>query len=381
MRERVESREEPFYTAWLLIKEEADAALDKTYVPRQDEHHGRYFNLALDHGHDVRNLALAFHVTGDEKYAEKSREILRLWAEDALASPYPSTGSPHSAGLVIGRVIPIFADAYALLYGQMGTEERELIKAWFQKMVHPIKESRHIWRTADEIWIYGVRHEYEPPWLGGQRFNNHLSAHNLGLLSIGYATNDYRLVTEAERHPHNPRNLGTLMEGVILMEGDELFHEDPTITEGAPPAQDGELYDRYRARSGDGLQYSFLALRLLTLQADIIKNNNPTGTGHDWFDWTAPGGENLRLPFEFYSEFYVTGDPSARGGYYEGSRLARPEYFAMPMYEIAVREYPESGEIRRVLESLDRVHHDNETFGWTLVLTDGVSGISNSTHS
>lgn len=375
LRDRVESREEPFYRAWLLTTEEADAALDKTYVPEHSDHHGEYFNLARVHARDVRNLALLFHVTGERAYADKGVEILRLWAEDALASPYPSRGSRHSAGLVIGRVMPIFADGYAMLYQQIPAETRAKVEAWFQKMVAPIKESRHIWHTADEIVIYGVRHEYEPPWLGQQEFNNHLSAQNLGLLAIGYATGDHRLITEAERHPHNPRNLRTLMEGVILMEGDELYHGDPTLTVGAPAAQDGEIYDRYRARNGDGLQYSYLALRLLTLQADIIKNNHPSGEGHDWFAWTAPGGENLELPFEFYSEFYVTGDPSARGGYYTDSRLARPEYFAMPLYEIAAREYPDNTEIREVLETQDRVHYDDETFGWTLVLTDGMSGI------
>lgn len=373
MRERVDRAEEPFYSAWENTLEEANAALGREYVPEQNDHHGQYFNLARVHAQDVRSLALAHHVTGEQEYADKAREILGLWAENALASTYPSRGSPHSAGLVIGRVIPTFADGYALLYDQMSQSERNQVEAWFQKMVAPIKQSREIWRTADEIWIYGNRHEYEPPWLGQQEFNNHLSAHNLGLLAIGFATNDHELVAEAERLPRNPRNLQVLMEGVILMEGDELYHGDPTLVDGAPAAQDGEIYDRYRARSGDGLQYSFLALRLLTLQADIIGNNFPNGNGHDWFAWTAPGGENLELPFEFYSEFYVTGDPAVRGGYYEDSRLARPEYFAMPMYEIGAREYPDNAEIREVLQTRNRVHHDAETFGWTLVLTDGVS--------
>src|SRR5699024_8453242 len=138
---RVEAGEEPFHGAWLETLAEANAALDKTYVPHQDENHASYFSLALEHGRDVRSLALAYHVTGDQAYADKGVEILRLWAEDALASPYPSRGSRHSAGLVIGRAIPIFADGYAMLYEQVPAEVRVLVTGWFRKMIAPIKES------------------------------------------------------------------------------------------------------------------------------------------------------------------------------------------------------------------------------------------------
>lgn len=370
VRSRVQAQEEPFFSAWLKTLAAADAALGRTYVPRQENNHTDYFNLGKSHAQDVRSLALAYHVTSDQRYADKGREILALWAEDALAGPDPAAGGPHAAGLVIGRVISIFADGYALLWADMPEPERGQVEAWFEKMVAPIKESRRLWQTAEELCDYGAPCTSWPaPWLDHQEFNNHLGAQNLGLMAIGHAVDNRRLVIEATQHPRNPRNLRTLIEGTVLMAGDDPYYKDPTLTRGAPAVQTGEIYDRYRTTTGSGLHYAHIHLRFLALQADIVANNRG---GRDWFSFVGRDGENLQLPFEFYSEFLVTGSSSARGGYYERSYV---DYGLLPMYEIAHREYPQSAEIRNVLASFDRVAFDSETFGWTLLLTDGADGI------
>lgn len=369
-RDRAGEGAEPFATAWQRTLQGANSALDRTYTPEQSHHHEDYFGLGKDHAQDVRSLALAFHVTNELKYADKGREILALWAEDALNGPYPSAGSPHSAGLVIGRVIPIFADGYAMLWSCMTWEERQLVEKWFTHMLEPIRESRQIWETADELCDYGNPCASWPsPWLNQQFYNNHLGAQNMGIMAIGFATGDKRVATEALRHPHNPRNLKDLLEGVILMEGDTPFHEDPTLTGGAPAVQDGEIYDRYRVTEGRGLHYAHIHLRFLVLQADMAANNH---IGRDWFSYVGSHGENIKLPFEFYSQFLLTGDSGARGGYYTGSAV---DYGLFPLYEIAVKQYPKSQAIRHVIESFDRLIEDTETFGWTLPLTDGVDGI------
>jgi hypothetical protein len=368
-RARVASEEEPFYGAWLKSKAQADAALGREYEPYQGEDFRRYFQTGRSHSQDVRYLALAFHITGEQRYADKAREILAAWAADGKDA-YPGSGSPHSAGLVIGRVISIFADGYSLVWEQMSAGEREAVEDWFRAMVPPILESQRIWQEGELPCC-------EPPWLDQQYFNNHLGAQTLGIAAIGFALNDQKLIRYALNSPHNPRDLRTLIDGAILMPDDigsgepgDLWYGDPTLTEGAPAPQPGEIYDRYRMVAGTGFHYAHIHLRFLTLMAEMVHNNQQ---GRDYYDYVGPNGENFELSYEFYAEFLITGDPAARTGYYADGKV---DFNMLPLYELALRQYSDSDEIREVLESRDRVAHDIETFGWTAVLTHGLDGLA-----
>ncbi|NYE69306.1 alginate lyase family protein [Microlunatus parietis] len=376
-RRRVDQRLAPFHGAWLRTKDAADAALGRTYVPEQLAHHEAWFSLAKSHAQDVRSLALAYRITDEERYADKAREILRLWAADALEAPYPGQQEPHSAGLVLGRVLPIFADGHALVWDETPPGERDLIRRWFAHMITPIRRSLEIWESG--TITEPVR--YEPPWLDRQYFNNHLGAQNLGFLAIGLATGDHRLVQEAVQHPENPRDLKELIDGVIIMPRDfgsggpgDVWWKDVTLTQGAPAPEAGEIWDRYRTAAGKGLHYAHIHFRFLVLQAELLKNNR---LGRDWFAYTGPNGENLELPFTFYSEFLLTGNSNARTGYYWRSSV---DYGLLPLYEIAHREYPGNADVRRLLESFDRVAFDSQTFGWTLLLTDGEDDLAIAPH-
>lgn len=383
---RVAERQEPFYDSWLRTKAAADAALTKTYVPEQSYHHETYFGIARVQAQDVRSLALAARITGDDRYAAKAREILGLWAQDALAGPYPGWGSPHQMGLVIGRVIPIFADAYAMLWVQVPDQERKLIERWFRKMAEATKISRDIFKKDSYTCDYGVcRYRGEPgTYLGGNYFSNHLAAHNLGLLAIGYALGDREMVQEQLQSPQNDRDLQDLIDGAIVMpedigagpENGDLYFNDPTYTEGAPMPEAGEIWDRNRTAQGNGLHYTHLHLRLLVLQADIARNN---GDSRNWFAYVGPNGENLELPFTIYDDFLMTAEPGARTGYYVDSSI---DYTLLPLYEIAHREYPDNQDIRTLLESFDRANFtvDHQTFGWTLPLTDGEDDLAIAPH-
>jgi hypothetical protein len=378
---RVADRQEPFYGSWLRTKAAADAALTKTYVPEQSYHHETYFGRARPQAQDARSLALAARITGDDRYADKAREILRLWARDAIDGEYPGWGSPHQMGLVIGRVVPIFADAYAMVWDQLPSQERTLMGQWFRKMAEATMISRNIFRTATETCDYGVcRYRGEPgTYLGGNYFSNHLSAHNLGLLAIGAALRDGAMIQEQLDSPKNDKDLKELINGAIVMPDDlgggvadgDLYKGDPTYTQGAPLPEPGEIWDRSRTAGGNGLHYTFLHLQLLVLQADIAKNNGR----RDWFDYVGPRGENLELPFRIYDDFLMTADPGARTGYYVASAI---EYNLMPLYELAHREYPKNADARKILESFDRAGFidDHQTFGWTLPLTDGLDDLA-----
>lgn len=366
MRQRIIEREAPFDRAWAVVRSQADNALGTEYTPYQGTTFIEYYQTGRGQAQTVRNLALAFHATGDERYAAKGREVLGAWAEDA--NVHAADSNPSGAGLVIGRVMSIFADGYALLWETMSTAERQAVEDWMQLMVDPILVSQQIWESGELPCC-------KAPWLDQQYFNNHLGAQNLGLTAIGFATHDEALIDYALRSPENPRNLEVLINGVILMPADigsggpgDLWKGDPTVTEGAPAPEPGEIYDRYRIVEGNGLHYANLHMRLLALMAEIAYNND----AGDYFAYVGDNGENLELSFEFYSEFLVTGSADARTGYYSGETV---DFSAMSMYEIAARHY-DNDSIRAALESNDRVANDYETFGRTAVLTHGIDGIA-----
>lgn len=371
--DRVATAEEPFYGSWVKTLAQADAALPKAYTPQQSNNHVTYFGLGKTHAQDVRALVIAYRVTGNEAYATKARSILLAWAANAAVSPPPAAGAPHAAGLVVGRVMTTFADGYAMLYPELSAADRAAIAPWFEDSIEEIRDSRLIWETADELCDYGAPcTSWLSPWLNQQEFNNHLGAQNMGLMALGYALQDESVIRESIDSPDNPRNLEALVDGVIVMTNAELYNDDPTLTEGAPDVQPGEIYDRYRTGEGHGLHYSHIALRFIALQAEMVANNTDGSDEVDWFAHVGPNGENIALPFAFYSEFLLTGDATARGGYYAASAV---DYSLLPLYELGHSRYPSQAEARTVLESFDRVANDTETFAWSLALTHGSSGL------
>ena len=255
------------------------------------------------------------------------------------------------------------------------------MERWFRKMAEATMISRNIFKSETHTCDYGVcRYRGEPgTYLGGNYFSNHLSAHNLGLLAIGAALRDSRMIQEQLDSPKNDRDLKQLIDGAIVMPDDlgagaangDLYKGDPTYTDGAPLPEPGEIWDRSRTAQGKGLHYTFLHLQLLVLQADIAKNNGK----RDWFDYVGPRGESLELPFRIYGDFLMTADPGARTGYYVASVI---EYNLVTLYELAHREYPQNREARTVLESFDRsaFTDDHQTFGWSLPLTDGLDDLA-----
>jgi hypothetical protein len=373
--ERVTNHEEPFYSSWLKVKAAADLALTTTFTPAQKSNHGEYFELANSHAMTSRDLALAFRISGNSAYALKGVQLLTAWANDAnnSATP-PSSGSLAGAGLVVGRVMVPFADAYALLYTEMTATQIASMREWFTDSADIILQSKEFWRTGTEICDYGAAcTEYTAPWLGNQPFSNHLSAQNMGLMAIGYALGDSDLVTYSLDDTSNPVSFDKLIQGVILMDTTDAWQSDPTNTLGWADVEEGEIYDRFRAGEYKGLHYTSINLRFLALQADMAANN---GDSTDWFAFEGDDGENIRLPFEYYAQFLMTGDNTTASGYYAGSGV---EFSLLPLYEIAHREYPASDTITQVLESFDRVAYDAETFGWSLVLTDGSDDVAAAT--
>ena len=193
----------------------------------------------------------------------------------------------------------------------------------------------------------------------------------MGLAAIGFTLGDEGLITYALDSPENPRDWKEMHDGAILMESkpnpSQLYHRDPTLTRGAAPPANGEIYDRYRVittREGRGLgmPYAFFHQRMLMVTAEMAFLN-----GRDLYRCEGPHGENLRLTFDAHAPYLLKKEPVACGGYYAGNRVYESQ---VHLFELAARRYGPSPAVKQVLESLDREVYDHETYGWAAVLLD-----------
>ena len=81
------------------------------------------------------------------------------------------------------------------------------------------------------------------------------------------------------------------------------------------------------------------------------------------YAYTAPTGENLRLAYEFYADFYIKKDCSIKGGYYNGEedRLGKAGDH-IGLFELGYNAYPDSEKIKEVINSIpDRGANDDKT--------------------
>lgn len=346
-RERIAEDLDPWAFAWARLENRVKNNLNAEFNPYMGPDYDTYWKTANRAAGFARDMAFAYRISDNLEYAEKAKQILLDWA--LVEDPKPAAMAPINRGLVIARATTTFCYAYSLVYDYLDEQERAIIEDWFALMAVFIKEAHQRWIANN--------------YYGQQEYQNHLGAHIMGLGVIGFTINDKALISYALDSPFNPRNYKMMIEGAILLPGDELCPIDPTYI-GAPPVQAGEIYDRYRVVQNSGLHYTYINLKFLTLLAEAAYNN-----GIDLFSYVTPSGKSLELAHEFYADFYITGDSSIKGGYYKNETVSLE---GVCIYEIVHRRYPDNAKIKEVLQKCERVVFDGEQLGWTTVLTHGV---------
>ena len=356
MRNKVNSNLEPYKTAWEKTKANADKALKTTYPMLLFGYTDTYYDTALKAGGAVRDLAFVYRVTKDEKYAQRAKEILEEWAR--AENPFPKmqqfTGSEAWTkinGLVMSRATTAFLYGYSYLYPYLDSELCRDVELWAGRVAAGLKI--YLWHWLDNDCF------------GKQYWQNHIAIDIMGITAAGIISKDLDLLWYVIGDSSNPRKITDLINGCILMKGDELCPNDPTLKKGAPAAQSGEIYDRYRMNTNRGIQYAELTLRALTYTTEMLYQY-----GYDYYNYVGKNGENIRLPFEFYGDFYVTGDSTIKGGYYKGCIIIERYH---SMYPIANARYPKSESIKNTcLNVKSMAVSDEEQMGYLAALTHGV---------
>lgn len=348
MRERALSGQAPWQTAWNGLQARADSAIARLgkFQPYTEDDPFGFYKALLPQAQAARDLALAWWITGDAKYAKAARQLIGIWTQ---AKPQPGTiftkdhKSAPNKGMLIPRSLLPMIWAYDILAGgdEMPEGDRTAFTGWLQTLVPQLKEGALIWEEND--------------FFDAQFFQNHQAGENMGLVAIAIACGDADLLRFAVNSAENNRDFLNLVGGLILMPGDEVYYRD---LPGAPAPQAGEIMDRYRhfemaghvegyeTKPNRGIQYAMLSSHLLAITAQMLSTN-----GLDLWGHRAPGGENMRLPFAFYAPIYSSMDAAAQGGFYRGEQ-ERLTFGGAPraVFELAAARYPDDPAIGKVLD-------------------------------
>jgi len=357
MRERVLEGQYPHALAGERLLESLKQPLAPD--PESSDQTMVFYNALIEQGARARDLALAWWITEDEAYAEQAMEFILAWANARPTPGYvlkrPNGEWESRSGMYLARAsLPMIAAADLLWgsYDDFDPATQEALTKWLRKLELRMRESIDAWEASD--------------YFGEQYYQNHLVAHAMGLAAIGSLLGDVELLHFALDHEANPRDMVELIEGTVLMEGDTVHRRE---LKDAPPPQNGEIYDRYREHTagGRGLQYAHLSLNLLAAAAEVYR---PLGV--DLWNYKAAGGETLRLPFEFYADFFRLRDGRLKGGFYAG---VNPGLFnkadTLALFELGLARFPESAALQQLIFTLDRPIHRDHVMG-PLILTQGL---------
>ncbi|TWU39785.1 alginate lyase family protein [Novipirellula artificiosorum] len=348
---------EPRFSSWQRLEPQAQSCLMQAVSAAYTGEDTLQFIKQA--GRSMRNLELlvmAYLIDGDPAYAAKAKEILLTWAR---ATPLPGSTPTieyrfPNAGMDVARGVIGFIYAYDVLYDDLTSEERIEVETWFRSLLPIFYTGIKRWDTAWEQWWIAketrdwkpAKDPNEPTYFNAQYYQNHLTAHAMGILLVGYAVGDRGLVQFAVDCEENPRDMIELINGMILMKDKPPFYRDDP-----GPHQDGEIADRYRHVQGKGLGYAMLSFDEMLVMTETLYRNDV-----DLYQYVGAYGETMELPFTFYADFWRLGDGTIKGGYYSGERPSGES--AAGRYEIGNQRYPGNPEIEAFLKSVDRAAAD-----------------------
>jgi len=302
LRQRVVNRVEPNYTAWLLLKGEADKALayqavvPETYhtlspykfTAAQQDEIKRQSTFGRD-CHAVFRLAVAYRITGDKRYAESAVRLLDAWAAGLKVIDAKNSNT----SLSISSGFPNFIIAADLLkaYPGFAAADQERFKAFVRNVV--IKS--------------------DSAGLCMKRTNNWANFGALLALCEGAYLDDKGIFN---------KGLGRwkqLVDSQISEDG--TLHEE--VTRPGHSKVPGEM----------GLWYSNFSLLPATFGAEVARVN-----GIQIYDYTSPKGNSLR---KAYAKLIPWIKNPATFPYYKGDIKGLVGVHHYPYFEMLTARWPD----------------------------------------
>ncbi len=150
MKKRALSGKEPFCRAWDLLKRRAEGSMAVKPAPYQGTDAVQAYRAASGQAEAARDLALVWHITGDDRYAEKALEFLWTWSGSdphALSKVIPDAGS----GMHLARSTMPLVWSYDLLHDHSAwtKEKRVRVESWLRLLEWHIKQGIRQWHEND----------------------------------------------------------------------------------------------------------------------------------------------------------------------------------------------------------------------------------------
>jgi hypothetical protein len=276
LRDRIENRTEPTFSAWQQVRQKADRAMEELPSPPQNWYVPGYYRDAKGHSSSKRPLmkdannayllGLAYRITGEERYAAAAERNINAWATavETLSREDDSTlsFSYHFPAM-------IFAADLIRDYKDFTEEEQGV----FRKFVREKALPQHTMNRANN---WG----------------------NWGLVLV--------------------------MASAVYLRDQQLFEQSVERWKEfieTQIAEDGHLpHEGHRNEGRSGIWYSNFTLYPQTIAAEIARVN-----GVFLYDYQSPGGRTLRKAFERLASWAAHPETFP---YYQGdsSRLHGADY-------------------------------------------------------
>jgi hypothetical protein len=163
---------DPWMSAWEKVRTGANDALDIPLQSVTDDDGSHHFTLERNDRHDyreaiktgdrVRNLALAYFVTGEDRYAEKAIDQIHHWFLDENAYQYPTGSGDYGVEQYI--TIPKFLMGAALLRGHSYWDNKSATMPWNGEQASTAEDALAAWAVTwansltepnhNNIWVW-----------------------------------------------------------------------------------------------------------------------------------------------------------------------------------------------------------------------------------
>ena len=304
LKQRVANKTEPNFSAWLMLLKEADAALAfqpvvpaklhtlSPYKFSQQERDALAKTSTLSRDtHAVFRLAVAYRITGEERYAAAAVRILNAWESGIKGIDAKNSNT----SLTISSSMPCFIIAADLLKSspQFSQADQERFKRFLRERI--------IGSQSAELCM--------------KRTNNWANFGTLLALCEGAYLDDQKIFQRGLERWKQLINSQMSPDGTLREEVNRIGHDH------AP----GEM----------GLWYSNFSLLPATFGAEVARVN-----GVELYDYTSPKGNSLR---KAYLKLIPWLKNPASFSYYKGNKdpntLVGIHHF--PYFELLTARWPE----------------------------------------
>jgi hypothetical protein len=268
-------------------------------------------------GNHASDLAIAYLVTGQAKYAAAASRILLAWVE--VYSHPPGVGGGvapgHAVAEPLGPMIKLFMTA-DMLRGYLSPGQNATVARWAAQWITPAEQDADSARDA--------------PWVP----DTTIGSFTTNAAAYGNSPAGQRAMAVWAAAIAGPAQLRAALawNWSHTTRGGNDFGWLDVIDHMLIPGTGGETIEgRYRASLGYGL----LAWSELVLIADLAKQ---AGYAHDLFTAQTTSGESLLSIAPYYAPLLTGKRPWPLGPEYDGYSLEQSKYLAV--FETVYRDCP-----------------------------------------